>query len=144
MIQNGGALSRQIGHVTDIMATLVDVAGTKHPDSYDGHPIQALEGKSLLPVFEGKERPHPAPIFWEHEGNRAVRLGQWKLVAQQGRNWELYDVEADRTEQKNLVASHSEKVKELSALYDAWAKRCNVLPPELLPRTRLIVPASND
>ena len=144
VIQNGGALSRQIGHVTDIMATLVDVAGTKHPDSYDGHPIQALEGKSLLPVFEGKERPHPAPIFWEHEGNRAVRLGQWKLVAQQGRNWELYDVEADRTEQKNLVASHSEKVKELSALYDAWAKRCNVLPPEQLPRTRLIVPASND
>ena len=144
VIQHGGALSRQVGHVTDIMATVVDVAGTTYPNSYDSHPIQPLEGKSLLPIFEGKVRPHPAPIFWEHEGNRAVRLDQWKLVAEHGHQWELYDVEADRTEQNNLAAAHPEKVKELSDLYDAWAKRCNVLPVEQLPRIKSIVPASND
>ncbi len=144
VIQDRGTVSRQIGHVTDIMATLMDVADAKYPGSFNGHPTQNLAGQSLLPIFEGKERPHPAPIFWEHEGNRAVRLGQWKLVAQDGREWELYDVEADRTEQKNLAASNSEKVKAMSDLYDAWAKRCNVLPPEQLPAVRLIVPASND
>jgi len=144
VIQHGGNLSRQVGHVTDIMATAVDVAGATYPDSYDGQPIQPLEGKSLLPIFEGKDRPHPEPIFWEHEGNRAVRLDQWKLVAEHGHQWELYDVATDRTEQNDLAASHPEKVKELSTLYDAWAKRCNVLPIEQLPQIRPIVPASND
>jgi arylsulfatase len=144
VIQNRSTISRQIGHVTDIMATLVDVAGAKYPALFNGHPTQALEGQSLLPIFEGKARPHPAPIFWEHEGNRAVRLGEWKLVARHREAWELYNVEEDRTEQKNLAASQPEKVKELSALYDAWAKRCNVVPPEQLPRIRQIVPASND
>jgi arylsulfatase len=83
-------------------------------------------------------RPHPAPIFWEHEGNRAVRLGQWKLVALHRRDWELYDVEADRTEQNNLAARYPERVKEMSATYDQWARRCQVLPPEELPPARPI------
>lgn len=144
VIQNTGSVSRQLGHVTDIMATLVDVAGAKFPAAFNGHPTQALEGQSLLPVFAGKERPHPVPIFWEHEGNRAVRLGEWKLVARHGAAWELYNVAADRTEQKNLAASQPEKVKSMSDLYDAWAKRCNVVPPEQLPPVRPLVPASND
>jgi arylsulfatase A-like enzyme len=141
LIQNGGAISGQLGHVTDIMATLVEIAGAKYPDNYAGYPIQPLEGYSLLPVFEGKSRPHPQPIFWEHEGNRAVRLEQWKLVALQGQPWELYDTAADRTEQNNLATTYPEKVKELSGLYDAWAKRCNVVPFETLPREKAIIPA---
>jgi len=141
VIQNHGAMTRQLGHVTDIMATLVDVAGAKHPANYEGHAIQPLEGSSLLPIFEGKNRPHPTPIFWEHEGNRAVRLQQWKLVARHGQAWELYDTTADRTEQNNLAAVHPEKVKEMSELYDAWAKRCNVVPFDTLPREKTIVPA---
>ncbi len=135
-IQNPGTVSRQLGHVTDIMATFVDVAAAKHPDTYEGNSIQPLEGTSLVPVLEGKVRPHPSPLFWEHEGNRAVRLDRWKLVARHRQNWELYDVAADRTELKNLAAGYPEKVKEMSALYDAWAKRCHVLPPEELPRDR--------
>lgn len=141
VIQSPGAVSAQIGHVTDIMATFVEVAGAKHPGTYEGRPVQPLEGKSLLPVFLGQTRDRTAPIYWEHEGNRAVRLGPWKLVARHQQNWELYDVEADRTELENLATKYPEKVKEMSALYDVWAKRCNVLPPEQLPHERPTVPA---
>jgi arylsulfatase len=141
VIKNPGTVSSQLGHVTDIMATFVEIAGAKHPENFAGHTIQPLEGSSLLPIFEGKARPHPSPIFWEHEGNRAVRQQQWKLVARQGLPWELYDTVADRTEQNNLAAKHPEKVMELSDLYEAWAKRCNVRPFDQLPRERPIIPA---
>ena len=144
VVHETGGMSRELSHVTDIMATLVDAAGTEHPEDFDGHPILPLEGTSLLPVFAGKDRPHPEPIFWEHEGNRAVRLEQWKLVARNGQPWELYDTTADRTEQNNLAASHPEKVKELTGLYDAWAKRCHVVPFDSLPGARTIVPAHED
>jgi arylsulfatase A-like enzyme len=142
-IHTRGTVSRQLAHVTDLMATFVELAGAQHPAAYEGQPILPLEGQSLLPLFEGKTRPHPAPVFWEHEGNRAVRLNQWKLVALHGRAWELYDVEADRTEQKDLAARYPEKVTDMSKLYEAWAKRCNVVPPEQLPRARPTVPAGS-
>jgi arylsulfatase A-like enzyme len=140
-IKHSGTISTQLAHVTDIMPTLVEIADATHPEHYEGRSIQPLEGKSLTPIFEGKDRPHPSPIFWEHEGNRAVRLQQWKLVARQGHEWELYDTVADRTEQNNLAPTHPEKVKEMASLYDAWAKRCNVLPFNHLPREHPIVPA---
>ncbi|HUC84911.1 MAG TPA: hypothetical protein VL970_06950, partial [Candidatus Acidoferrales bacterium] len=79
--------------------------------------------------------------FWEHEGNRAVRLGQWKLVSRYPGAWELYDMKADRTELNNLAGTRPEKVKELSELYDEWAKRCNVVPPDQLPKPKEIKPS---
>lgn len=68
------------------------------------------------------------PLFWEHEGNRAVRQGKWKLVARAQGKWELYDLEADRTELKDLAAADPARVASLAEFYDAWAKRCQVLP----------------
>ena len=143
-IRQPGTVSRQLGHVTDIMATLVDLAGTTHPATYQGNSIQPLEGQSLAPIFNGKTRSHPKPIFWEHEGNRAVRLDHWKLVARHNQPWELYNTDADRTESNNLAPAMPERVKEMSALYDAWAQRCNVLPFDQLPRERPIPPAAPD
>ena len=140
-VKNPGTHSDQLAHVTDIMATFVAVAGARHPDNYEGHAIQPLEGTSLLPIFEGGKRSDRTPVFWEHEGNRAVRLQQWKLVARKGQPWELYDMDADRTEQNDLAANNPAKVKEMSDLYDAWAKRCHVLPVDELPRERRIIPA---
>ena len=68
------------------------------------------------------------PMFWEHEGHRAVRLGRWKLVSEYGRPWELYDVEVDRTELHDLSSSDPETVAYLSDLYREWAERCGVAP----------------
>ena len=88
--------------------------------------ITPLEGKSLLPVFQGKEREPHEVLYWEHMGNRAIRQGKWKLVARKKRDWELYDLEADRTELEGLALKYPEKAEELSGLYDAWAARTGV------------------
>ena len=122
------ALTAQPGHLIDLMATCLDVAGAEYPKTFKDKPITPLEGKSLLPIFQGKTRPGHEAIYWEHEGNRAVRQGKWKLVARHKGDWELYDLEADRTELADQAAKQPEKVKELAALYEQWAKRSNVLP----------------
>jgi len=136
-----GSLSREMAHVTDIMATCVELASAQHPDSFNGQKTLPLEGRSLLPIFEGKSRPHPEPVFWEHEGNRAVRLGKWKLVSRNRKEWELYDMEQDRTEGHNLATARPDQARQMAALYDDWAKRCGVVPPEQLPPARAVVPA---
>jgi arylsulfatase len=110
------------------MATCVDVAGAAYPVEKDGEKIQPLEGVSLRPAFAGKGIERPQPICWEHEGNRAIREGQWKLVAKENQPWELYDMAADRTEMNNLAAQQPGKVKELAARWEEWAKRANVMP----------------
>jgi arylsulfatase len=127
-IKDGGALRHEPGHVIDIMATCVELAGAEYPSRCRGREIQALEGRSLLPVFQGRSIDREA-IYWEHEGNRAVRRGKWKLVAK-GRKgpWELYDMAADRTETNDLAGVHPDRVKEMAAMWQAWAERTNVLP----------------
>jgi arylsulfatase len=121
-IKSQGAITHEVGHIIDVMATCVDVAAARYPER-DRTP---LEGRSLLPLFlEGRRQGHEA-IFWEHEGNRAVRRGKWKLVAAQGGPWELYDLQADRTELNNLAGENPDKVEELKILYERWAKRCGV------------------
>ncbi|MBN1361155.1 MAG: sulfatase-like hydrolase/transferase [Sedimentisphaerales bacterium] len=126
-VKNPGSLYRQPGHLIDIMATCVDVSGSQYPTEYDGNKIQPAEGVTLAPAFEGKPLKQRT-IFWEHEGNRAVRQGKWKIVSKHPGGWELYDMEADRTEQHDLAAEQPEKVQELKALYESWAKRAGVQP----------------
>ena len=75
----------------------------------------------------------PRLLAWEHEGNRAIREGKWKLVSVGAAQWELYDMDADRVEMNNLAASQPERVKELSAKWEAWAKRTNVVPSPNAP-----------
>ena len=120
---------RQPGHLIDLMATCVDLAGAKYPAESKGQKIQPMEGVSLRPAFEGKPLSRKAPLFWEHEGNRAVRDGKWKLVANGPAGpWELYDMEADRTEMKDMASQQPDHVKEMAAKWETWAKRANVLP----------------
>ncbi|HEY3861535.1 MAG TPA: arylsulfatase [Verrucomicrobiae bacterium] len=135
MIHAGGSLTGQIGHITDVMATCLDVAGADYPKTFKGRAILPVEGRSLIPIFQGGTR-EARPLFWEHEGNRAVRLGQWKLVSRYPNPWELYDTEADRTELTNLARAHRPQAERMAAMYDDWAKRCGVVPPNTLPPPR--------
>lgn len=127
VIRSGG-ITHQPGHLIDVMATCVDAGGAVYPRERQGQPITPLEGRSLVPIFKtGRRDGHPY-LFWEHEGNRAVRAGQWKLVARHRGPWELYDLEADRTELNNLAAQHPDKVAELRSRYQEWARRAGVVP----------------
>ena len=132
VIRKGGGLTDQVGHLIDLMATCVDVAGATYPATYQGHEITPLEGKSLLSILEGKHRDGHEALYWEHEGNRAVRQGNWKLVSRHPGGWELYDMKADRTELNNLAATRPDKVKELSEMYARWAKKVGALTPQEL------------
>jgi len=134
-IKTRGQLRHQPCHVIDIMSTCLHVARAKYPSTHDGNAIIPTEGRSLVPAFAGEPIERDA-IFWEHEGNRAVRRGKWKLVSKHPGKWELYDLEADRTELNDLADENPAKLKELSELYDAWAKRANVVPWKELPRRK--------
>jgi arylsulfatase len=123
-----GELRHQPGHLIDIMATCLELSGAKYPAKVGDHAITPFEGKSLVPAFGNKPIERDA-IFWEHEGNRAVRSGDWKLVAKSpGGRWELYNIPADRAEAKDLAAEHPERVKELREKWEAWAKRAHAVP----------------
>jgi arylsulfatase len=120
---------RQPGHVIDLMATCVDVAGAKYPPEGAGPKIFPMQGVSLVPAFKGESLNRGKPIFWEHEGNRAVRDGQWKLVAKGAAGtWELYDMSADRTEQHDLAAANPDRVKSMADAWQKWAEASQVLP----------------
>jgi arylsulfatase A-like enzyme len=126
-IERPGSMTDQPGHLIDIMATCVEAGKAQYPKNFQGNRITPLEGLSLVPVLQGKQRKGHSEIFWEHEGNRAVRQGKWKLVSRYPGNWELYDLEADRTEMHNLAEQQPAKVKELTGKYEAWAARANVV-----------------
>lgn len=111
-------------HLIDLMATCIDLGKATYPK--DKIPV---EGTSLNPAFRGETIQRGKPIFWEHEGNRAVRDGQWKLVAKGIKGaWELYDIPADRTEMNNLAAKHPERVAKMTAQYEQWAKERGIVP----------------
>ena len=123
-----GEIEPQPGHLVDIMATCLDLADAELPPELAGMKTKPLAGVSLRPALLGSDLGRPEPIFWEHESNRAVRDGKWKLVAKENAPWELYDMEKDRTESHNLAAVHPRKVEELAAKWDDWAARSEVLP----------------
>jgi len=115
----GGGQTDQPGHTVDIMATLLDLAGASFPETVKGQEIRPLRGRSLCPVFRGEERePHPE-IYFEFKKFKALRAGRWKISWQHG-PWELYDMDADRTEMNNLAEEMPDKVKELARRYEAW------------------------
>jgi arylsulfatase len=129
VIKGKGRLNHQPGHIVDIMATCADVGSATYPTTFRGRKIPGMEGQSLLPAFQGRAVQRQKPLFWEHEGNWAVRDGKWKLVCDgPGGPWELYDIQADRTETNNLSPKHTQKVAELAQKWRKWAQRCNVLP----------------
>lgn len=126
-----GELRHEPSHLIDIMATCVDAAGADYPRQVDGTDILPLEGKSLLPVFDGEPLAERA-LYWEHERNQAVRLGDWKLVSKHRRDqpvkWELYNLAADRSELVDLASSEPQRAESMAALWQAYAERTAVVP----------------
>jgi arylsulfatase len=120
------ALVREPAHVIDLMPTILDATGATYPREFRGQPIQPMEGVSLRPAVAGRSLSRTQPLFWEHEGNRAVRSGRWKLVSSYPREWELYDMTADRVELNDLAARRPDLVRTLGAAWDAWAARAGV------------------
>src|SRR5262245_4065663 len=127
-IKARGQWRHQPGHIIDIMATLVDVSAATYPKERAGVATQPMAGVSLRPAFANHPLPRNAPLFFEHDGSRAVRMGYWKLVSARGGEWELYNIEADRTELNNLASQNPDKVSELAARWEEWARRTHALP----------------
>ncbi|MBT5320288.1 MAG: arylsulfatase [Chloroflexi bacterium] len=121
-------------HITDIPATCIAAAGASYPSQHADHDITPLEGESFLDLLNGENWQREAPMFWEHEGNRGMRMGDWKLVSEFPRwapedapgRWELYNLESDRTELIDLSVSEPERLTRMSRMYDEWAERCGV------------------
>ena len=116
------------------MATCLDISATDYPKKVADHAIKPLEGKSLVPIFNNQPFEREA-IYWEHEGNRAVRMGNWKLVAKgqmRDRNqpvkWELYDMANDRNENKDLIEQETERAEKMKAMWQTYAHRADVYP----------------
>jgi len=135
-IKNPGRWVSEPASLPDLMPTFIEVAGATYPKEFNGHKIHPLSGISLKPVFEGKPLKKVRPLYFEHENNAAIMLGDWKLVgtgvSAPGKpipeKWELYNLREDRTETNDLAKKYPEKVAELSSLWKKWAYEHGVYP----------------
>ena len=131
-VSKAGSIAKDPGHLIDIMATCVDYAGATYPTEFAGKAITPMQGVSLRPALEGKALNRGKPVFFAHEGNSAIREGRWKLVAKKrdvkADNWELYDMQVDRSETNNLAAKHPERTAAMKKRWYAWAIAEQVFP----------------
>ncbi len=127
VIGQGGAMTSQVGHVIDMMATCLDVAGVEYPTEFHGrHPLP-MEGRSLLPVFRGRQRQGHASLCWSVPQHHAVRMGRWKAIRlRTGGPWQLFDLEADATETVDLADSDPQRTEALAARFQQWSLRVGV------------------
>lgn len=114
-------------HIIDISATCYAIAGAQYPSEFNDTAVQPLEGESFLPALQGRDWTREHPITVEHEGNRGIRVGDWKLVAEWDGPWELYNITEDRTEAINLIEGEADRAKELEKLYVEWTARTGIL-----------------
>jgi arylsulfatase A-like enzyme len=128
-IQQKNVITSEMGHVVDFMSTCTELAQVQYPEEFKGKRITAQQGHSLLPIFSKGERKDPEFIFWEHFGGKGLRQGKWKLV-QLGSDaqWQLFDLEKDRTETKDLSKEHPDVVESMKAKWEEMAENTQVYP----------------
>ena len=126
-----GAVTFQLAHLIDVMPTALEMTGSNYPKQFDGKKIYPTDGQSLLPIFQGRQREEPKALFFTQARGKAIRQGEWKLVAiknsgkkanNKKTNWELYNISEDPAELNNLARQQPKKVKELAAEFDRWLK----------------------
>jgi arylsulfatase len=136
-----GELRTDPGHVIDLVPTIRELTGTHPLASAQASPAPSLAGLSLVPAFAGGGTVKHAELWWQHEGNQAIRVGDWKLVAAgNDAPWELYDLATDRTETRDVSRQQPKRVRELARRWQerrdefaALARRDLQLPS--VPRT---------
>lgn len=125
IIQSG--ITKETGHVVDIMATCVELAQTSYPKHYQGKSIKPLRGKSLNPVFKGEQMDKNRELYWEHLGHRAMRKGNWKIISKAPEfDWELFDLFQDPTELKEIGEQNPEILEEMINDYANWAEKVGI------------------
>ena len=129
-----GSVTHRPGHVIDVMATCAELVDSEYPSEFNGRKLTPLEGKSLTSILNGADPDRPAILAWEHFGARAMRRGDWKLVARKDGPWELYDLSRDRTELRDLASDEPDRVRDMSRAWEQWARESNVLPAPGSPR----------
>jgi arylsulfatase len=129
-IRAKGELRHTTGHFIDFVPTVLEIAGINKPDTWNGEPIPAAPGRSLVPAFENDAALPPRRLWWLHEGHRAMRIGGWKLVSAKGDPWELYDLTSDRSEQHNLIRQNPDKARELEQAWNEMTRRFSTLVRE--------------
>ena len=128
-----GELRRDSGHLIDLAPTILELAGGKWPTAIDGTAVPPPPGKSLVPAFAKDGSVVHDYLWWYHIGNRAIRMGDWKLVAPEGLPWELYNLRADRSETTNLAAEQPEKAKALEAAWTQHMEEFRTLAKQDVP-----------
>jgi arylsulfatase len=126
-IRETGKWRHQVGHITDVMPTLLAVANSTYPSERVGNPLPPLAGISLLPALDDKPLRRKY-LAWEHEGNRGLRIGDWKLVSAGEQKWELYNLAKDRLEQHDVAPQQPKRVQEMADTWKQWADDNNVYP----------------
>lgn len=124
-----GRFVPDVAHIMDIMPTCLQMAGMNYPSTYKGNSLKPLDGLSWMPLINNKPWKGHDQLIWEHFGSRGIRQGKWKLVAVNEGEWELYNMENDRTETNNLAAKFPDKVTELIKLYEQQAAQAGVVEP---------------
>jgi arylsulfatase len=129
-IRAKGELRHTPGHFIDFVPTVLEIAGIAKPDTWNGEPIPAAPGRSLVPAFENDAALPPRRLWWLHEGHRAMRIGDWKLVAAKGDPWKMYDLTTDRAEQHNLIQQNPGKARELEQAWNEMTRQFSTLVRE--------------
>ena len=122
-----GRIVHDEGHVVDIMSTIVQLSESTYPAQINGVSIAPMQGKSLVPLFEGKNRAGHDAIYWEHNGRRAMRKEYWKIVApRNSEEWELYNLQTDRNELNNLAEAYPDLLIQMKREWNIWADSVGV------------------
>ncbi len=124
--KQANTINRSVAHVIDIMPTFLELSGADYPDRINGEKTGFIDGKSLLPLLYGEKISIHDTLYWEHEGGRAIRIGDWKLTSLSGKPWELFNLSVDHTETSDLSKSYPEKVSDMNRAWETWAGKTGV------------------